>query len=145
MSLTREQILNLVEFKAISRILKQRFPFIKKVVVPDSTDGFISLQFIDVYVNPYEMAEYFDKELESYVISAMKNGSGFSSVFLPVFFKDSKSEDFINFDEELKSLFRDIHSSPALPPDVKLPGTQRFDISEFIVDPNTKIRNDQEV
>jgi len=145
MSLTPEQIRNLVEFKAVSKTLKQRFPFIKKVIVPDSQEQYILLEFLNVHVNPYEMAEEFDLELETYVKSALRNGSYFSTPFLSVLFKESKNDDFVNFEEEVTKLLRDIHDSPALPRDVKLPGDKRFAISEYIIDPNTKIRDEEEV
>lgn len=145
MSFTPEQIRNLLEFKAVSKALKQRYPFIKKVIVPDLNEQYTTLEFLDVYVNPYEMAEEFDSELESFVKSAMSRGSNFSTPFPAVFFKDSKNDDFVNFEDELTKLFRDIHNSPALPQDVKLPGGKRFAISEYIIDPNTKIRDEKEV
>jgi len=88
---TPEQIRNLLEFKAVSKALKQRYPFIKKVIVPDSNEQYTSLEFLDVYVNPYEMAEEFDFELESFVKSAMSRGSFFSSPILTIFLKIAKT------------------------------------------------------
>lgn len=139
--LTTEQVLNTLEFKAVSRILKQKYPFVKKVKLGhEDVNKYQSLIFLTLYVNPYEMAEYFDSELEPFVISALKRGEGFISAYPSMYFQNKLVSDFKDFEDELDDIFKSVHESPALPSEVKLPKSVKFAVSAISTDPNLKVR-----
>lgn len=144
--LTNEEVLNGLEFRAVSKILKQKYPFVKKVKLADSdVNSYESLIFLELVLNPYEFAEYFDGELENFVIKSIGRGEIFQSSYPSVFLKDKAYEELKDFDDELDDLLINIHRSPALPSDVKLPGNKRFAVSSFTTDPNTKIRDEKKL
>ena len=144
MSLTPEQVRNNIEYRAAVKILKQKYPFIKKVSFDeDKINEYESLLFLNAYVNPYELAEYFDGELEDFVIFRMKKKEDFITGFPSVFLKDKTYEDLRDFEEELDDTLKSLHNSPALPREEKLSGSKRFAVNNYITDNNTKIRDEE--
>lgn len=144
MALTPEQVRNKIEYRAVVKILKQKYPFIKKVDFDeDKVNEYETLIFLNVYVNPYELAEYFDAELEDFVPWRMKRGEDFSSAFPSVYLKDKRNPDTKDYEDEVDDALKAIHQSPVIPKDEKLPGSKRFTVNNYIVDSNTKIRDEE--
>lgn len=145
MSLTPEQIKNTLEFKAVTKALKQKLPFITKVVLDKAdVNRYDTLIFLKAYVNPYELAEYFDSELEGFVKYRLNKNRPFYTAYISTFLKDKSPKDFEDFEEDLNDLFKQIHQSPALPADTKLPGNKRFSLIDWENDPNVKVRDEEE-
>lgn len=126
--LTREELYNNYEFRVVKKILKDTYPWIKDVIVEDPNKiNQYNLLFVDLMIDPYELAQQIDGTVASYIKSFFDY---FSSPYLSTFFT-SDLKTYSDIQNEIDETLASIHSSSALPSHLKLPKSRKLMAGSF--------------
>jgi len=126
--LTREELYNNYEFRVVKKILKDTYPWIKDVIVEDPNKiNQYNLLFVDIMIDPYELAQQTDGTVASYLNSFFDY---FSSPYLSTFFV-SDQPTYSKIQDEIDQTLSSIHSSRALPDNLKLPKSRKLIAGSF--------------
>jgi hypothetical protein len=140
--LTYEELLDNYEFKVGKRILTREYPWIKDVVVktPDEVNRY-NLIFVDVIINPFELSEEKGWRLASYVVKSIERGDYFWSPYLSTYFTGigDEARDLV---QSMEKTLEDLHKSPAIPQEMRLPGHRRLNIGSWYTQPGTQVPTD---
>jgi hypothetical protein len=127
--LTREELYNNYEFRIVKKILKDTYPWIKDVIVEDFNKiNQYNLLFVDIIIDPYELAQQTDGTVGSYLRSSIFDY--FSSPYLSTFFT-SDLKTYSDIQNEIDETLASIHSSSALPSHLKLPKSRKLMAGSF--------------
>jgi hypothetical protein len=144
--ITYEEFLDNYEFKIVKKMLLREYPWIKDVFMKDPEEiNKYNLIFVDVQIDPYELERLMGWRIAWYVTTRIKQGEGFWSPYLATFLKDPTDADqarqlAMKMNEDMEA----VHKSPALPEDLRLPGTRKIQIGSFYTSPDTTIPEDTE-
>ena len=137
--ITYEELMDNYEFKVSKKILMREYPWIKDVVYKNPNDiNKYNLMFIDLVVDPYELAEEYGWKIIWFVNRRIKDGDFPNYTYLSVLFEGPESTDGArelqnHIDRELTS----VHKSPAIPQELKLPEGRKLNIGGIYIDPNS--------
>lgn len=137
--MTPEELKNNYQFIITRRLLMKDFPWIKNVLPPDDDINKYGLIFLNLIVDPYELAKERDWRVAWFIKSYLQPGlmrGTFWSPYLSTMFA-SGSEGASSETRELESYMNKIASSPAIPQDIKLPRGRKFSVGKVIMDPNS--------
>jgi len=137
--MTYEQIIDNYEYKVVKRLLKKEYPWIKDVVVKDDNDEInkYNLIFLDVTIDPYELGRQEDWTVARYVGINIKDNGEYWSPYLSTFYKDTTWEEARPLQDGINKSLASIHTSPALPTDLRLPGTRKFQVGSWYAYPTS--------
>ena len=140
--LTYEELLDNYEFKVGKRILTREYPWIKDVVVktPEDVNRY-NLIFVDVIFNPFELSEEKGWRLASYVVKSIDRGDNFWAPYLSTFFTNMGDEA-RELVQSMEKTLEDLHKSPAIPQEMRLPGHRRLNIGSWYTQPGTQVPTD---
>ena len=129
--ITYDEFLDNYEFKVGKRILTREYPWIKDVFYrnPDDINKY-NLIFLDVTFDPFELGEQEGWRMASYVVRTIERGEDFWSPYLSTFYS-SHPDDARALVQEIDKSLEDIHKSPAIPQDLKLPGHRKLNIGTW--------------
>jgi hypothetical protein len=139
--ITYEELMNNYEFKVSKKILMREYPWIKDVVYKNPNDiNKYSLIFIDLVVDPYELAEEYGWDVIWYINRRVEQGDFPNYSYLSILFDGPKSTDGAKeLQNQIERDLHSIHNSAAIPQELKLPEDRRLVIGGVYVDPNTKL------
>jgi hypothetical protein len=127
--LTREELYSNYEFRVVKKILKDTYPWIKDVYVEDSNNiNQYNLLFVDLMIDPYELAQQTDGTVASYINSSIFDH--FSSPYLSTFFVYDQPT-YSKIQNEIDETLTSIHTSRALPDNLKLPMSRKLMAGSF--------------
>jgi hypothetical protein len=136
--MTYEQLMDNYEFKIAKKMLKREYPWIKDVVIKDNDEiNKYNLIFLDVIIDPYELGRQEDWTVTSYLSRTINDVGEYWSPYLSSFFKDVLWEDARPLQDDINKALTSIHTSPALPIDLRLPGTRKFQIGSWYAYPTS--------
>lgn len=145
--MNKQEVEQSLPFKAVKKILKNRFPWITKIEVPEDAEKYSSLIFLEIYFNPYKFLEsYPEYILDPFFIRHVKRDNSFKiwgSSNMGVFFKkedeDSKErfETFKPISDEVIKILNSVGRSNAFPQELKLNNNRTFDFNNFYIDDRT--------
>ena len=140
--LTYEEFLDNYEFKVAKRMLLREYPWIKDVFFrnPEEVNKY-NLIFLDVAFDPFELGEQEGWRLASYVITNVQRGDDFWSPYLSTYFRTNTDDARALVQEIDKSLER-IHSSPAIPTEMKLPEHRKLNIGTWHIPQGLQVPTD---
>jgi hypothetical protein len=133
-NMTPEELYDNYEYKVTVRALKREFPFIKDIRIKEDEINKYGLIFLNIVIDPFEMAETYGYHVSNWVKNNIKKGETDSAITPSVFF-DEPYVDIIKVGEMIDELLRGIHDSKAIPDTMKLPRGRQLDYSQFVVDP----------
>ena len=111
--LTGDEIRGLYEYRVAKRLIRDEFPFIKDIDIEETKLNEYNLIFLNIKVEPFEVAEYYD--LEPYwglIYQTIMNPSyRFSSPFLATFVQNPPTRFSMDFDDEVDDILASVHSS----------------------------------
>lgn len=141
--LTYEEIINSYEFKLTEKILKREHPWIKKIDISEEDLEKYKTIFLDLYINPYELAKLMDWKINWWKWPEYRRGESrkenFFSIIYTIDYDTAKQ-----FSRELEVLLNDVKKSPAIPKDLKLPKSRDFAVGSLVSVPNLEIPPDAE-
>ena len=140
--MTYDELLDNYEFKVGKRILTREYPWIKDVYMrnPDDVNKY-NLIFMDIMFDPFQLAEQEGWRMASYVVRSIERGDDFWSPYLSTFYS-SHPDDARALVQKIDKSLEDLHKSPAIPQDLKLPATRKLNVGSFHVQLGTKVPTD---
>lgn len=142
-NLTYDEIVNSYEFKLTEKILKREYPWIKGISINESDLDKYALLFLDITIDPYELAKENDWKILWYNVSKIRDNESFTSPYLSTIY-DVSYEEQKDISQEIESLMQDVKKSPAVPIDLKLPSDRKFVIGNYKVPTNVSRPPDSE-
>jgi hypothetical protein len=132
--MTADEVRDTYEFKVIKKALKRKFPFVKDVIVVDEhLNKFTYIIPVNLVIDPFAIAQQYDVEIKPSYLRMIKNDDRFISALLDIMFTDrDKVKD---IDMQMDKLSREVHNSPALPNEYKLP--RPITMSLYYIDQNS--------
>jgi hypothetical protein len=140
--LTYEELIDNYEFKVGRRILIREYPWIKDVVLkhPDEVNKY-NLIFIDVVIDPFELAQEKGWRLANYIVRSIERGDDFWSPYLSTYFTGIGDEA-REMVQGMEKTLEDLHKSPAIPSEMRLPGHRKLNIGSWYTEPGTQVPTD---
>ena len=136
--MTYEQLMDNYEFKIAKKMLKREYPWIKDVVIKDNDEiNKYNLIFLDVIIDPYELGRQEDWTVTSYLSRTINDLGEYWSPYLSSFFRDIMWEDARPLQDGVNKALTSIHTSPALPIDLRLPGSRKFQVGSWYAYPTS--------
>jgi hypothetical protein len=136
--MTPEQLENNYEFKVVKRALMKEFPWIKDVVFRDDELNTYNLIFLNFVVDPVEMSQPFGWSMMPWVQRAYESGLRYKGNYVSMLFDVEHDEGKRALSDHMESTMIQVHESPALPEDLRLPKGRSFAIGSFIINPEGK-------
>jgi hypothetical protein len=138
--MTYEELMDNYEFKVSKKMLMREYPWIKDVTYKKPEDiNKYNLIFIDIVVDPYELAEEYGWNVIWYINRRVRDGDFPNYAYLSIMFDGPEStEGAKNIQNQLERDLLSIHRSAAIPQELKLPEDRRLVIGGVYVDPNSK-------
>ena len=131
--MTPDELRNNYEFKVVRKALMNENKWVKDVTFNDDDVNRYSLIFLDIIVDPIEMANEYEKPFLSWVGRSIENGEGYKATY-PSLLLDIPYEEGDNLiTSPMNQMMEDIHKSPALPVELRLPQGRSFHIGSLIV------------
>jgi hypothetical protein len=137
-NLTYDEVVNSYEFKLTEKILKREFPWIEKIDIREDELTKYKMLFLDIYIDPYKLAEEKEWKIKWYNVRDIHRGSVAKSPYLSTLF-DIFHEEGKELTEEIEDILSQVKKSPAVPIDLKLPKDRNFAVGAFITSPNLQI------
>lgn len=134
--LTPEELENNYEYKVVKRALMREYPWIKDVTFDNDDLNKYNLIFLDLIVDPAEMGESYGYEMNSWVKSRVDRGENYHGTFPSLIFNVPFEQGKDEVSAPIEIMIRDIHSSPALPQDLRLPRGRQFQVGAYIINPD---------
>ena len=116
--------------KLIKRALLKEYPYIKDIKIDYNEIEKYRTIFIEMYINPIKMSEYYNVPLMNYVRGYMKRGEQLDAVS-PSVILDMSYEDGRDILDEMGEIIRGICDSPAIPKELKNLDNRTFGIGGF--------------
>jgi hypothetical protein len=132
--MTADEVRDTYEFKVIKKALKRKFPFVKDVIVEEAhLNKFTYIIPVNLVIDPFVIAQQYNVGIKPSYLRMIKNDDKFVSAILDIMFDDrDKVKD---IDMQMDKLSREVHNSPALPNEYKLP--RPITMSLYLVDQNS--------
>jgi hypothetical protein len=135
--LSPEELYSNYEYKVTVKALKREFPFIKDVRIDEQQINKYGLIFIELYIDPYEMAKTYNLTPSQYIMSSIMKGEDYFNgpVITPtIYFKDA--QDVIRpITKDIEKLIEDVHNSNAIPSTMKMYQGRALSLGGFVVIP----------
>ena len=137
--MTYEQLMDNYEFKIAKKMLKREYPWIKDVGIKDDINEInkYNLIFLDVTIDPYELGRQEDWTVVRFLKRSINDIGEYWSPYLSSFFKDVMWEDARPLQDGVNKELASIHTSPALPTELRLPGSRKFQVGSWYAYPTS--------
>jgi len=141
--MTYEELIDNYEFKVGRRILIREYPWIKDVVVktPEDVNRY-NLIFVDIIIDPFELAQEKGWRLASYVVRSIERGDDFWSPYLSTYYTGEGRDEAMDLVRGMEKTLEDLHKSPAIPQEMRLPGHRKLNIGSWYTQPGTQVPTD---
>jgi hypothetical protein len=135
--MTYEQLIDNYEYKIAKKMLLREYPWIKDVVIREDEINKYNLIFLDITIDPYELGRQEDWTVTRYLERSINEQGEYWSPYLSMFYKDVSWEDAKPLQDGINKSLESIHTSPALPTDLRLPGTRKFQVGSWYAYPTS--------
>ena len=135
--MTEQEVLDNYEFKVAKKMLLREYPWIKSVSLEADKINKWNIIFIDLHIDPYELGREQGWEVLRWVTQTIRRGEPYWSPYLSSFYEGTKMYEVVSpLTDEMNDMLRELHRSPALPIDLRLPGDRKFQVGSFHTDPS---------
>ena len=129
--MTGDEVKNNYEFKVVRKTLMREFPFVKDVLVEEEhLSSYKYIIPVNLVIDPFVLALQYNVGIKPSYIRMMVNDDEFITSSLDIMFDNRDRVRHI--DGQMDKLSKEVHNSPALPPEYKLPRPIRMAL--YIVD-----------
>lgn len=123
---THEEINELYHFTVLKKVLMRTYPWIKDVRLPEKINKY-SLIFLDIVVDPWELAKEKDWTVKFYIEMRGFDWSPYLSTF---FIQSQEVRDLV---QDIQKVIDKVQKSPAIPQDMKIPKSRKFELGTWII------------
>jgi hypothetical protein len=140
--MTYDEFMDNYEFKVAKRILMREYPWIKDVQLekPDELNRW-NLIFLDLSIDPFELSVEKGWPLAFYVTNSVMKDGDFWSPYLSTYYSGN-SDEARELVSNIEKMLEDLHRSPAIPKEMKLPGHRKLNIGSWHIQPGTQVPTD---
>ena len=131
--LTYEDVVNSYEYKVMSRLLKNEYPWIEKFDIDSKSINEYNLIFLNVKIDYKLFMETYDVELKPYPKIVLEQGDVYDAPFLNLIFTFDDRDIAPGIKFNIEKLANSVKKSPALPKELKLPESRHFAIGTFYI------------
>jgi len=135
--MTYEQLIDNYEFKIAKKMLLREYPWIGDVVINEDEINKWNLIFLDVVIDPYELGRQMGWTPTRYLRRRIEEDGEYWSPYISTFYKDVTWDDARPLQDGINKSLESIHTSPALPSELRLPGTRKFQIGSWYAYPTS--------
>ena len=135
--MTYEQLIDNYEYKIAKKMLLREHSWIKDVNIKVDEINKWNLIFLEITIDPYELGRQEDWTVSKYLDRSINEEGEYWSPYLSSFYKDVMWEDARPLQNDINKALASIHSSPALPIDLRLPGTRKFQVGSWYAYPTS--------
>ena len=135
--MTYEQLIDNYEYKIAKKMLLREYPWIKDVVIREDEINKWNLIFLDVTIDPYELGRQEDWTVARYLDRSIRDVGEYWSPYLSSFYSDVMWEDARPLQDSINKSLASIHTSPALPIELRLPGNRKFNVGSWYAYPTS--------
>jgi hypothetical protein len=135
--MTYDELMDNYEFKIAKKMLLREFPWIKDVTIKEDEINKWNIIFLDVTIDPYELGREKGWTVTRYLRRRIEDDGEYWSPYLSTYYDNAKYEDTKPLQEEIDKVLSSIHTSPALPMDLRLPGSRKFNVGAWYAYPTT--------
>ena len=135
--MTYEELIDNYEYKIAKKLLLREYLWIKDVVIREDEINKYNLIFLDITIDPYELGRQEDWTVTRYLERSINEQGEYWSPYLSMFYKDVSWEDAKPLQDGINKSLESIHTSPALPTDLRLPGTRKFQVGSWYAYPTS--------
>ena len=135
--LSPDELYRNYEYKVTVKALKREFPFIKDVRIDEDKINQYGLIFLELYIDPYEMAKMYNLTPSEYIMSSVMKGEDYFNgpVVTPsIYFKEGMVE-VKPITEAIDRLIDDVHKSNAIPMTMKMFHGRKLSVGGYNVIP----------
>lgn len=126
------------EFKVVKRALMKEYPWIKDVTFNEGELNEYNLIFLSLIVDPIEMGEAYDYKMNPWVIGRLERDERYEGTYPSLLFNVPFEQGKDDITSPINNTLEQIHHSPALPDDLRLPEGRSFQVGNYVVNPNGK-------
>lgn len=131
--MTPDELRNNYEFKVVRKALMNENKWIKDVVINDDEVNLYNVIFLELIVDPIQMANEYERPFLPWVVKPIENGEGYRATY-PSLLLDMTYEEGDNLiTSPMNQMMEEIHNSPALPVELRLPLSRTFHIGPYVV------------
>ena len=132
-----EELYSNYEYKVTVKALKREFPFIKDVRIDEDNINRYGLIFIEIYIDPYQMAKIYNLTPSEFIMSSIMKGEDYFNgpVITPsIYFKEEQPV-VKPITEAIDTLIDDVHKSNAIPSTMKMFHGRKIAVGGYVVIP----------
>ena len=135
--LSPEELYSNYEYKVTVKALKREFPFIKDVRIEEDKINQYGLIFIELYIDPYQMAKIYNLTPSQYIMSSIMKGEDYFNgpVFTPTIYFKEGLEQINPITDAIDRLVKDVHNSNAIPSTMKMYHGRQLSVGGYVVIP----------
>jgi hypothetical protein len=138
--MTTQEIENNYTYKIVRKVLMREFPWIKDVQIDiPGLEKFQYALFLDVYINPYELADEYDYNVAKWIESYIRNNEDYYSTLISMYFDGSTTDEMRGITQQVNDTISATQNSPAIPYDLRLPVDKRFMVGSYHLTDNITI------
>ncbi len=115
--MTKEEILSHFETKTIEKILRREFPFVKGLSLDDKYDDYASHHFMDVLIDPNELADYTGFKFRKFMIEEEGELINYLASLVTT---PQEKEVMGDLQDRIFEVFNSVHNSSAIPHTMKM-------------------------
>jgi hypothetical protein len=135
--LTYEELKDIYEFKIAKKMLMREYPWIKDVDVNKGEINTWNLIFLEITIDPYELGRKYNWTVAKYIKNMIMDDGEYWAPYLSTFFSNATFLEVRPLQEEIDKSLESIHTSPALPIELRLPENRKFNTGRWYAFPNT--------
>ena len=135
--MTYEQLIDNYEYKIAKKMLLREYPWIKDVVIREDEINKWNLIFLDVTIDPYELGRQEGWTVSPYLRRRIEKEGEYWTPYLSILYDNVSWDEARPLQDEINKSLESIHTSPALPIDLRLPGTRKFQIGTWYAYPTS--------
>ena len=115
--MTEQEVMNSLEFKLTTKILKNEFPFIKGMDLDGDPNTYQNSIYVRIHLDPIEMAEYFDIPLRKW--NSVKE-SGWNTSYLKIYVEPEYQDVLSGVSDQIDDILIQATKSNTVPSNMKL-------------------------
>ena len=135
--MTYEELLDNYEYKIAKKMLLREYPWIKDVVIRQDEINKWNLIFLDIIIDPYELGRQKNWTPAKYLERMIRDNGEYWSPYLSTFYKDVSWDDARPLQDSINISLESIHTSPALPTELRLPDTRKLQVGAWYAYPTS--------